>query len=202
MTISSHELGGRLPLADRSSLSESQQHLFDRMTESVVPWAEHNGFTSRTREGRFIGPFNGALLSPVISGGFLDFQAAEETHTSLTERVRQVVILAVGAVWGSAYELYAHSAAARTTGLPEETVDALAAGRMPGELSAAERTAWRFAHRLTARRRIEQPLYDEARAAFRPKGVTDMVLLIGAYQTVCGLLNTFEVPAPEACHGN
>jgi hypothetical protein len=27
-----------------------------------------------------------------------------------------------------------------------------------------------------------------------------MLLLIGAYQTVCGVLNAFEIPAPEPSH--
>jgi 4-carboxymuconolactone decarboxylase len=197
MSVSGHTLGGRLPLAERSHLSGSQQQLFDRMTESVVPWAERTGFASRTEDGRFIGPFNPALLSPVIAGRFLDFQAAEEKSTWLTARVRQVVILAVGAVWRSAYELYAHSAAGRMAGLPEEAVEALAAGEVPGELSASERCAWWFAHQLTAGRRVEQLAYDQARAAFGTRGIADMVFLIGASQTVCGVLNAFEIPVPE-----
>lgn len=202
MSIRNHGLGGRLPLAERAALSERRQRLFDRMAETVAPWAEHHGFVSRTEDGRFIGPFNPALLTPVIIGRFLDFQAAEEENTSLTARVRQVVILTVGAVWRSAYELYAHSAAARTTGLSQEAVEALATGDMPGELSASERTAWRFTRGLMAERRVEQPVYDEARTAFGTEGVADMVLLIGAYQTVCGLLNTFEIPVPETSHGD
>jgi 4-carboxymuconolactone decarboxylase len=128
----------------------------------VVPWAERVGFASRTDDGRFIGPFNPSLLSPVTAGSFLDFQAAEEKNTSLSPRVRQVVILAVGAVWRSAYELYAHPAEGRETGLSAEAVQALAVGQR----------------------------------AFGTNGLADMLLLIGAYQTVCGLLNTFEIPAP------
>jgi 4-carboxymuconolactone decarboxylase len=195
--ISGNRLGGRLPLMDRSALTEPQQQLFDQMTKSVVPWAERAGFASRTDDGRFIGPFNPSLLSPVISGQFLAFQAAEEQNTSLTPRQRQVVILAVGAVWHSAYELFAHSAAARTAGLPAETVRALAAGQMPGDLSAAEQAAWRFARQLTADRRVDQPVYDQAQAAFSTRGIADMLCLIGAYQTVCGILNAFEIPAPQ-----
>jgi 4-carboxymuconolactone decarboxylase len=197
MSNSENELGGRLPLADRSALSEPQQQLFDRMTKSVVPWAESAGFQARTEDGRFIGPFNPALQSPVIGGSFLAFQAAEEENTSLTPRVRQVVILAVGAVWRSAYELYAHSAAARTAGLPAAVVQALAAGQMPAQLSAAEQAAWRFTHQLTTQRQVEQPVYDQAHAAFGTQGVADMLSLIGAYQTVCGILNAFEIPAPR-----
>ncbi len=198
MPSSESELGGRLPLTDRTSLSEAQQQLFDRMVESVVPWAERAGFASRTKDGRFIGPFNAFLLSPAIAGSFfLDFQLTEEEDTSLTPRVRQVVILAVGAVWRSAYELYAHSAAARTVGLPTEVVQVLAAGQMPAELSAAERAAWRFAHQLTTQRLVEQRVYEQAQAVLGTRGIADMLFLVGAYQTVCGVLNAFEIPAPR-----
>ena len=196
MSHSRYELGGRLPLTERSMLSGAQRELFDRMTKSVVPWAERAGFASQTGDGRFIGPFNAALRSPAIGGCFLDFQAVEEENTSLSPRARQVVILAVGAVWRSAYELYAHSAAARAAGLPDRTVQALADGGLPSELSAAEQCAWHFAHQLTAGRQVEQAVYDQAVAAFGTNGITDMLLLIGAYQTVCGMLNAFAVPAP------
>jgi len=197
MSSTGDALGGRLPLADRSTMSESQLQLYDRMTKSVVPWSEHAGFASQNSTGRFIGPFNPALHSPIICGSFLDFQACEEENSSLTPRVRQVVILTVGAVWQSAYELYAHSAVARSAGLPDLVVRALAAGEMPGELSTAEQTAWHFTHQLTTRRRVEQPAYDQAHAHFGAQGITDMLSLIGAYQTVCGILNAFEIPAPD-----
>ncbi len=197
MSTSTEAMGGRLPLAERSSLTEPQQVLFDRLTRSVVPWAERAGVASRSGDGHFIGPFNPVLLSPAIAGRFLDFQAAEEEGTTLSDRVRQVVILAVGAVWRSAYELYAHSAAARTAGLSEEAVETLAAGGVPDGLSHAERCAWRFAHQLSADRRIDPPVYDEALEAFGTRGLVDMLFLIGAYHTVCGLLNAFDIPAPE-----
>jgi 4-carboxymuconolactone decarboxylase len=190
-------LGGRLPLAARSEMSGPQQQLYDQMAKSVVPWGEQAGFATQTSDGRFIGPFNPALQSPVVCGGFLRFQLVEEESTSLPPRVRQVVILTVGAVWRSAYELYAHSAAARSVGLTDRVVRELAAGRLPGELSAAEQAAWRFTHQLTTRRRVDQDAYDQAKTAFGVEGVTDMLALIGAYQTVCGILNAFEVPTPE-----
>ena len=195
MSIST-EATGRASAADRRpSLTEPQRALFDRLTQSVAPWAERAGFASRTGDGRFIGPFNPAPLSPAIAGSFLDFQAAEEEGRTLSDRVRQVVILAVGA-GGSAYELYAQSAAARTAGLLEEAVNTLVAGGVPDELSHAERCAWRFAQ-LSADRRIDQAVYDEAQEAFGSRGLVNMLFLIGAYHAVCGLLNAFDIPAPE-----
>ena len=193
MSSSDDALGGRLPLAERSALSKPQQQLYDSMTKS---W-DGLGFAAKDSDGRFIGPFNPSLQSPVIAGSFLRFQAVEQENTTLTPQVRQVVVLAVGAVWQSAYELYAHSAVGRSVGLPDQVVRALAAGQMPGELSAAEQAAWRFTHQLTTQLHVEQPVYDQAHAVFGAQGITDMLFLIGAYQTVCGMLNAFEIPAPE-----
>jgi 4-carboxymuconolactone decarboxylase len=68
---------------------------------------------------------------------------------------------------------------------------------MPGDLSADEQAAWRFTRQLTADRRVDQSVYDQARAAFGTHGLSDMLCLIGAYQTVCGILNAFEIPAPQ-----
>src|ERR1700722_19961533 len=64
---------------------------------TFVPWASATGFRSRTADGTFIGPFNALLRSPALAGQFLQFQTSEQQHTSLSYRVRQVVILAVGA---------------------------------------------------------------------------------------------------------
>jgi 4-carboxymuconolactone decarboxylase len=62
MSNSGDALGGRLPLAERSALSQPQQQLYDSMTES---W-DGLGFASKTSDGRSIGIFNPLLQSPVI----------------------------------------------------------------------------------------------------------------------------------------
>ena len=116
--------------------------------------------------------------------------------TSLSERMRQVVILTVGSVWKAPYELYAHSAVARTAGLPEEDVQALARGDVATALTEKERTAQEFTKQLAIERTISQDSFDQAKAAFGVRGIVDMVFLAGCYETVCSLLNTFAVPAP------
>jgi 4-carboxymuconolactone decarboxylase len=83
------------------------------------------------RRGKFIGPFNATLRSPTVAGAFLELQASEERHTSLPDRVRQVVILAVGAVWAADYEIYAHSAVARHCGIPTTPFVALPQALFP-----------------------------------------------------------------------
>ena len=189
-------LGGRLPLLDPARLNAEQKAMYDHTMEKMVPWAEKMGFQSTAEGGRLIGPFNPLLLSPGLSSAFLALQQAEEKHTTLDERTRQVVILAVGAVWKAPYEMYAHAACARKAGLSEESIARLVAGGVPDELSEKERIAARFTSQLTAQHGVDASLYEQAVQAFGQQGLVDMTYLAGCYHVVCGLLNVFNIPAP------
>src|ERR1700722_17152823 len=130
MSVKTEMLGGRLPLLDPQALSIGQKEIYDRVNTTMIPWADGAHFQSKTDDGRLIGPFNPILFSPDISARFLELHDVEEKHTSLSERVRQVVILAVGVVWKSDYELYAHTAAAREAGISEPEIQTPAIGRL------------------------------------------------------------------------
>jgi 4-carboxymuconolactone decarboxylase len=190
-------LGGRLPLADPANLSPAQRELFDKMTSAVVPWAEDTGFHSTTDDGRFIGPFNPALLNPAMTSAAAELVLGERENTSLSGRLREVVILAVGAVWQSDYELYAHSAAARKVGISEDAIRVLVSGGIPENLSKDETIAAELTRQLSTRHRVDETLYRQAENYFGTKGLTDIVILIGVYHTVCATLNLFEIPTPH-----
>ena len=197
MSDSEDRLGGRLPLLHRADLAPEQQMLWDQVDATMAAWAGKVGFKSKTADNRFIGPFNPVLRSPGMARTFLQLQSDEAKHTSLSERVRQVVILSVGSVWKSPYELYAHAAAARQAGLSEACVAALVAGEPSPELTAEETTAQHLALALTAERTVGDDLYAEALRRFGEKGLVDFAVLTGCYHLVCGLLNLFAVPAPK-----
>ena len=146
--------------------------------------------------GGRLAPLDPAGLSPGITQAFLDLQDAERAHSSLDDRVRQVVILAVGAVCRSEYQLHAHAAVARRAGLPENAIEALVSGTVPDALSAEEKLAARFARSLSIGHRIEAMLYRDAEAAFGPRGLVDIIYLACCSHIVCGLLDAFEIPAP------
>ena len=161
------------------------------------------GVQVTTEDGRLIGPFNSFLLHPEVAAKLGEFQAAEATHTTLPQRVREVVIIAVGAVWGADYELYAHCTLARNAGLSERAVSTLANGGIPDDLSEHEKLAACVARELSARHRVDDELYREAEKAFGTTGLFDIAALMGLYHTVCMTLTLFEVPAPNdpACVG-
>ena len=196
MSSANDHLGGRIPLSEPAKLTAGQQSLYKVISETAVPWANASGFVAKVDDGRLIGPFNIVLESPELGGAFLQFQNAEEKLTSLTARVRQVVILTVGSVWKSPYELYAHAAVARTAGLPEQAIQELANGQVATGLCDEEKLAQQFTKQLALERSVSQELFHEARDTFGAQGVVDIVFLTGCYETVCSLLNTFAVPAP------
>lgn len=189
-------LRGRLPLLAPNELTGVQRSLYDHVDTTMVPWADAAQFVSKTVDGRLVGPFNPLLFSPEIARSVLELQTVEARCTSLSSRVREVVILSVGAVWNAEYELYAHAAVARRAGLSDAAIRALAEGGVSEDLSDDERIAHRFTRQLTAECRVDDPLYQTAVLAFGQNDVVDMIILAGCYQIVCSLLNAFSVPAP------
>ncbi|HYZ57463.1 MAG TPA: carboxymuconolactone decarboxylase family protein [Streptosporangiaceae bacterium] len=198
MTKPSQSLGGRLPLADPASLTSAQRDLFEALKATWVVYANELGVQATTEDGRLIGPFNAFLLHPEVTAKLSEFQAAEAAHTTLPARVREVVIIAVGAVWGADYELYAQINVARKAGLSDHAITTLANGGIPEDLSDHEKIAARLARELSTRHRVDDELYREAEQAFGRTGLFDIVAVMGVYQTVCSALALFEVPAPGA----
>ena len=197
MSVETEMLGGRLPLLDPKALSPAQKEMYVRLNSTMIPWADGAQFQSKTSDGRLIGPFNPILYSPVISKSFMDLHDAEEKYTSLNERVRQVVILAVGAALQSDYERYAHEAAARIAGISEDAIRTLATGGLPEDLSDQEKIAQRYARQLSVEHRVDAATYSAAEHAFGRQGLVEITYLVGIYHIVCSLLNAFEVPVPE-----
>src|ERR1700732_2522955 len=98
MTKPSQSLGGRLPLADRATLTSAQRDLFEALKATWVVYADELGVQATTEDGRLIGPFNAFLLHPEVTAKLSDFQVAESGNTSLSPSVREVVIIVLGSV--------------------------------------------------------------------------------------------------------
>lgn len=194
---SSESLGGRLALVHPADLSAEQRRLYDQLQATEVPWAQQAGFESQTAAHELIGPYNAMLRSPAIATAMLGTISALSQHSTLSEPVRQVVILTVGATWQAAYEVYAHAAVARKAGLPEVAIQQFLAGQPPLDLPPTESLAYELTQQLVTTHQVAPGLYERARAVFSEQGVFDLVALAGQYLLVSALLNTFAVPAPS-----
>lgn len=184
----------RLPLLAPHALSVAQETLAQDMR--AVTGTSFREFTSIAADGALVGPFNPWLHMPHVGAPVWELIKAIGANTVLPARVREVVILAVGARYRAAYELYAHVAVAQARGLAPATIAGLAAGQRPAELSAAET----LAHDITAALLLPGPLpdvlYQAAVDAFGIAGAQEMVHLVGVYALICITLNGFDVPVP------
>jgi len=189
-------LGGRLPLLAPDDLDRSQRKLYDKLQDTLVVWAKQAGFQAETADERLIGPFNPMLRSPAVSQGFLEALDAETKHTTLSKKIRQVIILTVGGVWQAAYELYAHAAVGEQAGLGQPAIATLAAGQTPANLAPDELAAHEFTRRLTSEYRVPEDVYQHALDHFGEEGVVNMIYLASNYMSTCALLNAFAVPTP------
>ena len=196
MTHDDATLGGRLPLLDPTHDDADQKALRKRLDADLMPWAKQSGFQAATADGRPIGPFNAMLTSPTLGAGLLAYLGAEREHTSLSPKVREVIILTVGHAWRCAYELYAHTAVAKRAGLDPLVVDALATGRATTGLTDEEQLAHDVTRSLVVDHRIDATLYARATQQFGDRGVIDLVHLATLYLGTSALLNAFEVPTP------
>ncbi|ALE82313.1 carboxymuconolactone decarboxylase family protein [Pseudonocardia sp. HH130629-09] len=189
--------GGRLPRNETLDLDDEQCAAVDRIRSGTARWAEESGFAATDDEGGLIGPFNAFVLRPRPGTAFNRWVATDQQESSLPATVREVVILTVGAAWGAAYELYAHTAVARSVGLDENVVQALLDGTAAKVLTGDERVVHRFVDELVRTHRVTDDTYAAAEAALGRDGVLDTVHLTGMYLSVSALLNAFEIPAPD-----
>lgn len=190
--------GGRLPLLGPDDMDDDQRRLAERLRATTAPWAQRSGFAAESSDGRLIGPFNVFLQSPELARGFGRWTAAESEHTTLTPELREIVILTVGAIWNSDYEVYAHVAVARSLGIAEEVIDTIRSGESAaGVLGDEQAAVHAFTRELAGLRRVGARTYGRAVEVLGQRTVVDLVHLIGLYLSVSAMLNAFAVPAPE-----
>lgn len=188
-------LGGRLGLLSEADLDDQQRAVWDRLMETQVPEASESGFLARTEDGCFVGPFNPLLHWPGPGGALLDWARAQAQEQALSPIARQVVTLAVGAVWRASFEVEAHVAGARAAGVSESAVTAVLARQESGDLPEDARVARRLADALLVAHRVDERLYGEAVDHLGETGVAAVAHLVGQYVAISALLIAFDVPA-------
>ncbi|MFE7445883.1 carboxymuconolactone decarboxylase family protein [Streptomyces chartreusis] len=188
--------GGRLHLIDGPELSVQARALSDQLHEAAVPFAERAGFAGTTEDAKLIGLWNVQLHRPDHAEGFNRWVLADQQGSSLSPRMREIVMLAVGVVWEADWVIYSHVAAARTAGLSESMIVSLLDGRTDGEFDDDEAVAHAFADGLARRHTVSDEIYHDAVRLLGQDGVLDLTQLVSVYVATAAQLNAFRVPAP------
>ncbi len=180
-------LGGLLP----GELDEEQAEVYRAITGGARA-SGPQAFELTDQEGRLRGPFNAMLLSPPVGLATQALGTAVRYSSSLSDRVREMAILAVAAHWGSAFEREAHEAVGRASGdLAESEMAALRAGRMPELTAPAERAALRATTALLRHGTLDDDEYADAVTAVGERGVFELTTLVGYYSMLALQLRVF-----------
>jgi len=135
---------------------------------------------------------SGACFPP-----FMDFLNSYINEGALNPELRELVILRIGHLCGSSYELFQHERVSRMIGMSEERIKA-AAGNMPSPLySEAENAALALADNLFAQIKADAGILQRARDHVGDTGLQQLILVIGFYMLVSRYLESFEIEIEE-----
>lgn len=185
----------RLPDLTPDRLDGDQRALHER----IVGGPRGSGpqhFPLTTPDGALTGPFGVMLHEPALGAPLQELGSAVRYATGLTDRVREVAILAVAAATGSAFERHAHERVGRAAGVTEAELDALAAGRFVSG-DRREQASYDLCRRLLdGRSRLTEEDYADLVEVLGTTTVTELVVLVGYYRTLAQLLDVFDVGVP------
>jgi 4-carboxymuconolactone decarboxylase len=136
------------------------------------------------------------LRSPEVAdrvqkvGEYIRFQS------TIPAPLNEMAILITGRFWGAQYEFWAHSRLARTAGLGDAIIDAIAAGRRPSAMSGDERIVYDFCSELFRDKAVSDTSFKAVVDRFGEPGVIDLIAACGYYSIVSMVLNVDRHPLP------
>lgn len=135
-----------------------------------------------------------AGLSPEVNRGFGALTEALFKRSPLPATLREIAIVRVGHLCGSAYEVFQHEPFARHVGVSETQLAQLSEDRPDRDhFDEAERAVLAFTDDLVRNVRASDETLAGVRAHLDDPCVLDLILVIGTYMTVSRFLETTGV---------
>jgi len=134
----------------------------------------------------------GASFAP-----FMQFISAYLNEGALDPELRELVILRVGHLCGSAYEVHQHERVSRTLGMSVPRIQAVK-GNLPSDLfSDAENAALLFADEQVAQVKVSDTTFAATHTHLTDPQIVELTLIVGTYLMVCRFLETLEIELEE-----
>ena len=150
--------------------------------DSDPAYAELSANIRGQRRGSFLNIYKILLQSPAMAGAWFDFNNAVRWQTGLDGRLREILIIRIGHLNGSAYTLRQHTGAlAAAEGLSQEACDGLKSWWGTDYFSPAERAALAFADAMPEDINVPGPVFEPLREFFDEPQIVELAVLIGSY---------------------
>jgi 4-carboxymuconolactone decarboxylase len=174
--------GRRFPLLTEATMTPRQRESY----QAIV---------SGPRKGAS-GPFNALLRSPEVADRVQKVGEYVRFGSTIPAALNELAILITGRFWGAQFEFWAHRRLARTAGLADAIIDAVAEGRRPSSLSDDERTVYDFCTELFRDKAVSDATFKAVVDRFGDQGVIDLIAASGYYSIVSMVLNVDRYPLP------
>ncbi|RAU92293.1 carboxymuconolactone decarboxylase family protein [Mycobacterium colombiense] len=133
--------------------------------------------------------------APNIFDGWAQMAGQLFESPTFTPRMREVIILRVGHLQDSPYELAQHKNFARTAGLTDQQIDALQdkANLNAAGFSADERTVIDTVTELCTTRRLTDDTFVTAHALLGDEALTELLMIVSCYYGLALVLNAVDL---------
>ncbi|SAI54251.1 uncharacterized peroxidase-related enzyme [Bordetella ansorpii] len=132
------------------------------------------------------------LNSPPVAEGWLTYLTAIRQKSSLTPRLRELLILRVAVLNDADYEFEQHLPIAVKAGCTDAQVAALKTGDF-STLEKGEGAALTYCDEMTRNIRVKDTTFAALRAAFNDKEIVEITATVGAYNMVSRFLEAIQV---------
>jgi len=128
-----------------------------------------------------------------VAPGFLAMGRAILTNSAIDPKLRELVILRVGALSGAGYEIYQHRRVARSVGISDEKIEAALHPGTELAMNDLERLLMRFTDVVVKEVKAPDDLFNEVASHLTPQTLCELLLTIGFYMLVSRFLENTGV---------
>ena len=169
----------RVPILSREDLAQADRDIYDdyERVRGTGPSVIHRAIANVPELLRVYMPISNAL----------------RFETKLDARLRELAIVMVGHVTGSAFEVEAHSRFALKAGVRQEQLDALSDFATSPVYDARELAVLRYSDEVTRRNHVADETLAALRVEFDEEAIVELALQVGFYNTVVRILGAFDI---------
>jgi alkylhydroperoxidase family enzyme len=157
----------------RVPLIQEQDH--PELTEAIEKYRAN-------RRGKLINVYRMLLNAPPLAESWFNHSNAVRWQTTLSGRLREIVIIRMGRLTDSQYVLRQHvPALALAEGLTLEECSELADWQTSGRFSESERAALAYTDAMTRDIVVPDAVFDALKPHFDDRQIVELTVLIGSY---------------------
>ena len=136
----------------------------------------------------------GAMLQhPSLAKAFLTFNNHVATASTVSKRVREIVILRISWLRRSEYEYIQHLILGRRAGLSEADLERIQIGPDAPGFDPLDANLVRAVDQLHSHARIDDATWTRLAASFDPRQLLDIIFAVGCYDLLAMVFNSLNV---------